>query len=56
MPVRRHLFLVLTRSLGQWMSAAETKWPNVLFMVIDDQNDWIGAFGGHPLAKTFNID
>ncbi len=30
--------------------------PNVLFIAIDDQNDWIGAFGGHPLAKTPNID
>ena len=30
--------------------------PNVLFIAIDDQNDWIGAFGGHPLARTPNID
>lgn len=30
--------------------------PNVLFIAIDDQNDWIGAFGGHPLAKTPHID
>jgi choline-sulfatase len=30
--------------------------PNVLFIAIDDQNDWIGAFGGHRLAKTPNID
>ena len=30
--------------------------PNVLFIAIDDQNDWIGAFGGHPLAKTPQID
>jgi len=30
--------------------------PNVLFIVIDDQNDWIGAFGGHPLAKTPHMD
>jgi choline-sulfatase len=35
--------------------AAQSK-PNVLFIAIDDQNDWIGAFGGHPLAKTPNID
>ena len=32
------------------------KRPNVLFIVIDDQNDWIGALGGHPLAKTPHID
>lgn len=30
--------------------------PNVLFIAIDDQNDWIGAFGGHPLAKTPHMD
>ncbi len=27
-----------------------------MFLAIDDQNDWIGAFGGHPLAKTPHID
>jgi choline-sulfatase len=37
-------------------SAAELAKPNVLFIAIDDQNDWIGAFGGHPLAKTPHID
>jgi choline-sulfatase len=36
--------------------AADVKRPNVLFIAIDDQNDWIGAFGGHPLAKTPHID
>lgn len=30
--------------------------PNVVFIAIDDQNDWIGALGGHPLAKTPHID
>ncbi len=30
--------------------------PNVIFIAIDDQNDWIGAFGGHPLAKTPHLD
>jgi len=42
--------------LGIAAFAAETSRPNVLFLVIDDQNDWIGAFGGHPLAKTPNLD
>jgi anaerobic selenocysteine-containing dehydrogenase len=22
--------------------------PNVLFMAIDDLNDWVGCLGGHP--------
>ena len=30
--------------------------PNILFIAIDDQNDWIGCLGGHPNAKTPNID
>uniref|UniRef100_A0A7C2JZ40 Choline-sulfatase n=1 Tax=Schlesneria paludicola TaxID=360056 RepID=A0A7C2JZ40_9PLAN len=30
--------------------------PNVLFLAIDDQNDWVGAFGGHPLAQTPHLD
>ena len=36
--------------------AAEPKRPNVLFIAIDDQNDWIGALGGHPQVKTPNLD
>ncbi len=30
--------------------------PNILFIAIDDQNDWIGCFGGHPQAQTPHID
>ena len=30
--------------------------PNVLFITIDDLNDWLGCFGGHPQAITPNID
>jgi len=52
----RLLLFVLLCSFGGWVNAAETKRPNVLFIAIDDQNDWIGAFGGHPLAKTPHID
>ena len=37
-------------------SYAEEKKPNILFIAIDDQNDWIGYLGGHPQAKTPNID
>jgi arylsulfatase A-like enzyme len=29
---------------------------NVLFLAIDDLNDWIGCLGGHPDAKTPNLD
>jgi len=30
--------------------------PNVLFIAIDDFNDWVGCMGGHPQVKTPNID
>ncbi len=35
---------------------AKTGKPNVLFIAIDDLNDWIGCLGGHPDAKTPNLD
>jgi arylsulfatase A-like enzyme len=35
---------------------SEEKKYNVLFMAVDDLNDWVGCLGGHPNAKTPNID
>ena len=35
---------------------AESVHPNILFISMDDLNDWIGCLGGHPQAKTPNID
>jgi choline-sulfatase len=39
-----------------FVSAADGPRPNILFIAIDDQNDWIGHLGGHPMAKTPNLD
>lgn len=39
---------------GGGLAAAEK--PNVLFIAVDDLNDWVGCLGGHPQAKTPNID
>ena len=30
--------------------------PNVLFIAIDDINDWVGPLGGHPQAQTPTLD
>src|ERR1022692_363881 len=36
--------------------APPAKGPNVLFIILDDLNDWSGFLGGHPQARTPNID
>ena len=30
--------------------------PNVLFIVIDDLNDWVGPLAGHPQVRTPHLD
>jgi arylsulfatase A-like enzyme len=45
------LFLLLCGSF-----AAADERPNVLFISLDDMNDWLGCYGGHPDAQTPNID
>ncbi len=30
--------------------------PNVVFLAIDDLNDWVGFLGGYPAIKTPNLD
>ena len=30
--------------------------PNVVLILLDDLNDWMGCMGGHPQARTPNID
>ena len=37
-------------------SSALSEKPNILLIPVDDLNDWIGCLGGHPQAKTPNID
>ncbi|MEW6305486.1 MAG: sulfatase [Verrucomicrobiota bacterium] len=38
-----------------WSFAAAPR-PNVLFIAVDDLNDWIGPLRGHPQVKTPNMD
>ena len=37
-------------------SSQEPGHPDVVFIAIDDLNDWVGVLGGHPQARTPNID
>ena len=46
------IFLVALGFCGTVRAAA----PNVLFIALDDLNDWVGCLGGHPQTKTPNID
>lgn len=48
------LLLVLTAAPHR--AAAADRKPDVLFIAIDDLNDWIGCLGGHPQAITPNMD
>ncbi len=38
-----------------WAAAAPDR-PNVLFIAVDDLNDWTGCLAGHPQAYTPNLD
>lgn len=38
------------------ISGSVDRKPNVLFIAIDDLNDWVGCLGGHPQAITPNMD
>ena len=50
-------FLLVLLLVGATALAQELqKRPNVLLIGVDDLNDWIGCLGGHPQAKTPNID
>ena len=40
---------------GKDILAADQVRPNVLFISVDDLNDWIEPLGGHPQAQTPNL-
>lgn len=47
---------LLLGSLLPGIASAEPRRPNVLFIAIDDLNDWVGHLGGNPDVKTPNLD
>jgi arylsulfatase A-like enzyme len=50
--------LLVTTASTQALGAPEQKAarPNVLFIAVDDLNDWIGCLGGHAQTITPNLD
>lgn len=50
-----YLFSILIGAFGIAVNAQEKK-PNVIFIICDDLNDYVGVFGGHKQALTPNID
>ncbi len=49
------LFCLVTTVTATGATSSRPK-PNVLFIAIDDLNDWVGCLGGHPQAQTPNMD
>jgi len=47
--------LSLVRTKGKKAVASAAR-PNILFIVCDDMNDWVGFLGGHPDTQTPNMD
>lgn len=52
------LLLIYAAKTDESVSASEdlVQRPNVLFISVDDLNDWIGCMGGHPQSLTPNFD
>ena len=52
--MRREITILLLALAGALASAGAQK-PNILFISVDDWNDWVGAHGNNQ-AKTPNLD
>ena len=54
--VLANLAVVIGMAKADPPTAMKDQPPNVLFIPIDDLNDWTGFQGGHPQSKTPNLD
>lgn len=53
---RRLLLLLFAVLVSPVIAEDSDTRPNVLFIAVDDLNDWVGFLGGHPQALTPNMD
>ena len=50
------LSVTVIASLACTVRSEEKSRPDIVFIIVDDLNDWVGCLGGHPDAKSPNID
>ena len=48
--------IALLTLFGAMTTFAQKQQPNIVMIAVDDLNDWIGVYGGHPQVKTPNMD
>lgn len=54
--MRSSLAVMICLFIAVACHAEEARRPSVLFLAIDDQNDWLGCLQGHPQVKTPALD
>lgn len=56
----KRLFIILSVAISLFVTAAmpvrAAERPNVLFIAVDDLNDWTGVLGGYPGISTPHLD
>jgi len=51
-----HIIALSVGLFSQLWAVPQSDLPNVVLIILDDLNDWVGCMGGHPQAITPNID
>ena len=56
MRILRTILICLTLVAIVHTASAKDNRPDIVFIIVDDLNDWLGCLGGHPDAKSPHID
>ena len=54
--MKNWIFFLVVFLFGNLLGIAQDNRPNILFILVDDLNDWQGFMGGHPNAFTPHMD